>query len=136
VPLPKLSSTLKCGIQKFGQLTLVHIGIAGGWAGAGLAADVAEGGGRREQGAEAGLDKGPGAHVLGLFLDPGGVRLRGVGGGEGIEEFRGEGVELFESDDCSVGGFAFGAGGLEVVVDLAAAEDEALYAGLRRFGVG
>jgi hypothetical protein len=29
-----------------------------------------------------------------------------------------------------------GAGGLEVVVDLAAAEEEALYAGLRGFGVG
>jgi hypothetical protein len=72
------------------------------------------------------------------------MKVQGMGGSSGpaasvIEGRRRRGVEisagkgrLFEADDCGVGGFAFGAGGLEVVVDLAAAEEERLL-GLKRF---
>jgi hypothetical protein len=62
---------------------------------------------------------------LGFFLDPDGVLCVGIGREQRFQEVGWEGVKLLYSDDGGVGGFALLAGGLEVVVDLAAAEEEA-----------
>src|SRR5262249_58105191 len=80
--------------------------------------------GSREE--ETGGDESPGAHVLGFFLDPDGVFGGGIGREQRSQDVCREGVELLESDDRGVGGFALGSFGLEVVEDFAAAEEETL----------
>jgi len=73
---------------------------------------------------------------LGFFLDPDGVLGGGVGRGQGFQEVGWEGVELLQADDGGIRGFALFAFGLEVVKDLAAAEEEARYfAQMRPFRV-
>src|SRR5215468_4708632 len=98
----------------------MHSGVSGGGAGACGAAGVMEG--CRED--EVGGDEGPGAHVLGFFLDPDGVLGGGIAREHGSQDVGWERVELLDSNDGGVGGLAPGAFGLEVVEDLSAAEEE------------
>src|SRR5215831_11220484 len=109
-------------VQEIGQFGFVDGRVSGGGAGARGTAGVVQG--SREE--ETGGDESPGAHVLGFFLDPDGVFGGGIGREQRSQDVCREGVELLESDDRGVGGFALGSFGLEVVEDFAAAEEETL----------
>src|SRR5688572_20045983 len=106
-------------------LDLVASGGACGRACRGWAEEAGEGEPVEEPLAEAAADVGPRAHVLGLFLHP---EDRGLGAesGEGCaDHLFGQRVELLEPQDRDVFALLVGAVLLELVVELAAAEEHA-----------
>ena len=96
---------------------------ARGWAGAGIAADVLYFSSKELF--EARRHEGPGAHVLGLFLDPDPLARGLVARQRAAQEVDRPGIELLDADDCNVALTAhFGAAGGQVVVNLAGAEQD------------